>query len=346
MTNSASPGENESTSIEVVVGHRRGWLKATGAALIGALSAVVAGRAADTAFADVTQTSPTTNTGANYGLSAAPATTAPAAPVSGTYGLVGAAEATSVSNLTNSPPGTSGVLGGATSGSGVYGVSGSGVGVQGSSQNIGIQGTGNNFGLVGASSAGQGLNGQSNSGIGLVGSSSGGQPGVYGTSSSGPGIFGTTTGGGLAALFSGPVQVAGTLTVSGIKSAAVPHPDGSIRRLYCLESPVSYFEDFGVGHVVGGRGKVKLDPDFAAIVHSDSYFVYLTAEGDSKGLYVSAKAPTGFEVREQQGGTASVAFSYRVVARRRDVESPRLAHVSLPGIPHAPKMPSVALPQS
>jgi len=33
--------------------------------------------------------------------------------------------------------------------------------------------------------------------------------------------------------------------IGGPKSAAVPHPDGTLRRLYCVESPESWFEDFG-----------------------------------------------------------------------------------------------------
>ena len=37
----------------------------------------------------------------------------------------------------------------------------------------------------------------------------------------------------------------GLTIVGGIKSAAVPHPDGSHRQLYCMESPENWFEDFG-----------------------------------------------------------------------------------------------------
>jgi hypothetical protein len=227
----------------------------------------------------------------------------------------------------------------------VYGTSSSGVGVLGVSANIGVNGTGNSFGLVGASGSGQGLNGQSTTGIGLVGSCAGSAAGVYGNSANGPGIFGTATGTGLAGLFSGNVQVTGSFTTFGIKSAAVKHPDGSVRRLHCLESPESYFEDFGSGRVVAGRGTVRLDPDFAAIVHTHAYYVYLTPEGDSMGLYVSAKTATGFEVREQQGGRATLDFSYRVVAKRKDVNSPRLAHVDVAPIPAPPEMPDIVIPR-
>src|SRR6266540_534737 len=113
-------------------------------------------------------------------------------------------------------------------------------------------------------------------------------------------------------------------------NAAVPHPDGSHRLLYCQESPEPWFEDFGEAKLVGGKAEVKLDPDFAAVVHSDGYRVFLTAEGDSKGLYMAGKSSAGFEVRESQGGTSSLGFSYRAVAKRKDITGQRLAKVKLP----------------
>jgi hypothetical protein len=122
----------------------------------------------------------------------------------------------------------------------------------------------------------------------------------------------------------GDLTVFGNLTVTGAKSMAMPHPDGSYRRLYALESPESWFEDFGSGEIAEGRAHVELDPDFAAVVRLDDYHVFLTPEGDSKGLYVTSKGPTGFEVREQQGGTSSLRFNYRVVARRKQIHEERL----------------------
>jgi len=97
-----------------------------------------------------------------------------------------------------------------------------------------------------------------------------------------------------------------------------------------MESPESWFEDFGSAEMVEGRARVELDGDFAAVVRTEEYHVFLTPEGDSNGLYVGGKEPAGFEVREQQGGTGSLRFSYRVVAKRKDVEAPRLAKVDLP----------------
>jgi hypothetical protein len=131
-------------------------------------------------------------------------------------------------------------------------------------------------------------------------------------------------------VFSGGVYINGSLTVSGAKSATVPHPDGSLRRLYCVESPESWFEDFGKGTLVAGAACVTLDPDFVSVVENDDYHVFLTPNGNSKGLYVDAQTPGSFEVREQEGGTSSLAFNYRVVARRKDIAGPRFEKVDAP----------------
>ena len=89
--------------------------------------------------------------------------------------------------------------------------------------------------------------------------------------------------------------------IGGAKSAAVPHPDGSHRRLYALESPESWFEDFGEAHLVDGKAQIKLDPDFAKLVKTDKYHVFLTSYADSYGLYVADRTDKGFEVRERRG---------------------------------------------
>jgi len=155
--------------------------------------------------------------------------------------------------------------------------------------------------------------------VGFAGASGG--YGVYG---------GTAVPGGYAGGFAGPVLVVGDFTATGgTKSAAVPHPDGTHRRLYCLESPESLFEDFGEARLVGGRAEVKLDPDFAAVVHNDDYHIFLTEYGDSGGLYVANQSPSSFEVRARTAA-ASGAFGYRVVAKRKDIPGPRLEKIKLP----------------
>ena len=235
---------------------------------------------------------------------------------------------------------TIGVRGHSTSSYGVFGGSTNSTGVAGNSPNyIGVYGqTNGGVGMWGSASTGYALYGVSTSGIGIYGSS-GNYIGVSASSGTSTALFAASNSG-LAGYFQGPVQVQGAFTVlGGPKSAAVPHPDGSHRRLYCMESPDSIFEDFGEGQLVNGRADVRLDRDFAAVIHSDHYRVFLTPEGDSKGLYVTNKTPTGFEVREQQGGTSSVAFSYRVVAKRKDIAGPRLEKVDIPASPLRPEAP-------
>jgi hypothetical protein len=166
--------------------------------------------------------------------------------------------------------------------------------------------------------------------------------GVIGECSHGPsaiGVMGKSASGGFG------VYSYGNFGATGTKSAIVPHPDGSHRMLYCVESPECWFEDFGTATLVGGAATVQLDPDFAAVVDSTAFHVFLAAEGDSRGLFVSTKSPTGFTVREQQAGTSTLAFSYRVVARRKDVEAPRLERVTLKELPNggaAPAQPPLA----
>jgi hypothetical protein len=217
---------------------------------------------------------------------------------------------------------TQGVMGLTTTlgGTGVYGggrtaAGGGQIGVRGeTSTSIGVHGT--SFG------AGTGVQGTSNTGIGVVAEAS---------NSNLEALFAHNNGSGLAAFFVGGVRVQGNFTIfGGSKSAAVPHPDGSHRLLYCLESPESWFEDFGEGQLVDGKGEVRLDPDFAALVEIDGYHVFVTPYGESKGLFVAERYATGFRVCEQQGGTNNASFAYRVVAKRKDIVADRLATVTPP----------------
>jgi hypothetical protein len=85
----------------------------------------------------------------------------------------------------------------------------------------------------------------------------------------------------------------------------------------------------GEGRLVNGAARVQLDPAFAgAIAQQPNYLVFITPEGDTRGLYVTGKSLTGFEVRESQGGRATVDFSYRAVAHPYGDASPRLPVVA------------------
>lgn len=237
------------------------------------------------------------------------------------------------------------VLGQATSGYGVYGTTPQGTGVWGqSTHGYGVRGSSTNApGVFGESTNSYGIWAQSGTFTALYGASSSGY-GIYAESSSGRGLYAATASGDYAAVFQGNVYIGGSYTATGAKSAAVPHPDGTLRRMYCVESPESWFEDFGTDQLVNGRARVRLDPDFDALVRGDHYQVFLTPEGDCNGLYVSAKNPHTFEVRELKGGSGSLAFSYRVVAKRRDIPGPRLEKVDVPAAPARPAAPAAVAP--
>jgi hypothetical protein len=86
-----------------------------------------------------------------------------------------------------------------------------------------------------------------------------------------------------------------------------------------MESPEHWFEDFGAAKLARGRATVKLDADFAKVIKRGDYHVFLTPRGDCRGLYVRSQGGASFEVCELGGGTSSVAFSYRIVGRRKDI---------------------------
>jgi hypothetical protein len=166
---------------------------------------------------------------------------------------------------------------------------------------------------------------------GVVGTA-GERPGVIGTSDALMGIFGfstrnagvvgqTANPNSFAGFFAGNAVVTGTLTAA-VKNAMVSFPDGSQRVLHCMESPEHWFEDFGTAKLKRGRAVVKLDADFAKVITRD-YHVFLTPEGDCRGLYVHRKSGASFEVRELMGGESAIAFSYRIVGRRRDIRRHR-----------------------
>jgi hypothetical protein len=58
------------------------------------------------------------------------------------------------------------------------------------------------------------------------------------------------------------------------------------------------------------------------------YHVFITPNGDCKGLYVSNKTTYGFEVRELGAGTSSMTFDYRLVAKRTGYENVRLTDLT------------------
>jgi hypothetical protein len=184
-----------------------------------------------------------------------------------------------------------------------------------------------------------GVVGSSDQQTGIIGTSK--QIGVYGfcgnadPMKSGIGVYGRADRAfpnNYAGVFEGNVSINGALTLGGdlalldstvaakVKNAVVPFPDGTRRVLHCMESPEHWFEDFGASKLRRGRTVVKLDANFAKVINSRDYKVFVTPEGDCRGLYVR-KSAASFEVRELGGGTSSIAFSYRIVGRRKDIKN-------------------------
>jgi hypothetical protein len=120
----------------------------------------------------------------------------------------------------------------------------------------------------------------------------------------------------------------GDLACSGTTTAVVPAGAQKV-SVYATESTENWFEDAGGGQLVGGVAHIDLDPTFALTVNTTvSYRVFLTPGGECKGLYVSQKSATSFEVRELGGGTSNIAFDYRIMAKRNGFENVRLADVT------------------
>jgi hypothetical protein len=126
------------------------------------------------------------------------------------------------------------------------------------------------------------------------------------------------------------IDNAGDLTCTGTVSGVVPAENGARKvSVHAVQSPENWFEDFGSGVLTNGAMTVSLDAAFASTVNTAiDYHVFLTPNGDCKGLYVSQKSPGSFEVRELGGGTSNVAFDYRIVAKRAGYENQRLEDVT------------------
>lgn len=123
----------------------------------------------------------------------------------------------------------------------------------------------------------------------------------------------------------GNLTVKGTVITGGVQIETSKTAAGVDVAAYAARQTEPTIEDFGEGRLSNGRASVDLRPDFAsAIDRASGYLVFITPEGDNRGLYVIGKTGTGFDVRESQGGQSSIAFSYRIVATPFGVHASRL----------------------
>jgi hypothetical protein len=133
----------------------------------------------------------------------------------------------------------------------------------------------------------------------------------------------------------------GNLTLAGEIFSAGDCSQGCARTrrvvTYAPRETLPVAEDAGEATLVRGRAEVRLDPAFANIVDlREPYLVTLTPEGESRGLFVAARTPRGFSVREAQGGTSEIAFAYRISAKPIGSRAPRLPLVDIAAPEHAP----------
>lgn len=139
----------------------------------------------------------------------------------------------------------------------------------------------------------------------------------------------------------GNLHITGLLYTAGSCSNGCAVGGKTVHRVvsYAPSESQRSMEDFGKGQVVNGQASVRLDPAFANVIDRQSdYLVFLTPEGDSRGLYVTDKTHSGFSVRENQGGRSTLAFDYRIVAKPFADASKRLPMIELPKKPAPPNI--------
>jgi hypothetical protein len=121
---------------------------------------------------------------------------------------------------------------------------------------------------------------------------------------------------------SGNLTLAGQLFTSGGCS------QGCARKRilsYATREAQPMSEDVGEATLVAGRAEVSLEPSFSSTIDvRRPYLVTLTPEGESRGLFVAARSPNGFVVREAQGGRSYIPFSYRISAKPYGIPDIRL----------------------
>jgi hypothetical protein len=158
------------------------------------------------------------------------------------------------------------------------------------------------------------------SGPGIAGISASGAGVVARTGGPGPALSAVTSGSGnviLAARSGNPnslmhvdsngnMGISGTLSVA--RNASVKGKltvSGGCKGCTTKQSIDSYaarvseptLEDFGEARLTAGGAHILLDSHFAAaIAQQPNYLVFITPEGDSRGLYVTRKSLTGFDV--------------------------------------------------
>jgi len=154
--------------------------------------------------------------------------------------------------------------------------------------------------------------------------------GGYAYGSSGAGVFGYSENGfaGVQGNGSGAnygVYYSGGLGGSGSKACVIRTSKGPT-EMYCVESPESWFEDFGSSKLLNGHTHINLNSDFLETVtinDNQTMKVFIQLKDNCNGVYVKTSV-TGFDVYELNDGTSNAEFDYRIVAKRKGYETQRM----------------------
>lgn len=114
-------------------------------------------------------------------------------------------------------------------------------------------------------------------------------------------------------------KIIGNGTVSTIVDGL--HENDPKKVMFAPEAPEVLFEDYGTGYLENGSAHIYIDPLFSKNIIVDQNHklkVFIQLEGDCNGVYVTNKTAEGFLVKELQNGQSNVAFSWHIVANRKD----------------------------
>jgi len=162
-------------------------------------------------------------------------------------------------------------------------------------------------------SVGSGGGFMDNAGI-MTGIGSGGYGGVMGGWSRGE-VLGFTSAGELYASYN-----LGNEYTSGVSADIVSTATERIPVYSVTSNQVKVYAD-GYANLINGTCRVNFDKAFESVISSDGKpTVTVTPIGECRGIYISEIDNNGFTVKEQNGGTSSVEFSWIAIGKRIDAD--------------------------
>jgi hypothetical protein len=127
---------------------------------------------------------------------------------------------------------------------------------------------------------------------------------------------------------SGNAHVGGLIYTHGSCSGGCSRTRHDSIVSYAAQSSEPILEDIGEGQLQNGIARVRFDAAFSSAINRNArYVVFVSPEGESKGLYVTAKTSEGFTVVEIAGGHSTIPFGYRIAAKPYGVSAARLPMV-------------------